>query len=314
MNRHPLSAAFPSFSEDDLAALVEDIRQFGQRESGLVFEGMVLDGWNRYQACVRLGIEFNYIEFEEEYPGIDPEDYVVSKNLHRRHMTDSQRAASVIAVSRWVPVGRPNNLAHRATLSTNAELAHRADVSERTISRAKVAHEAGLGPAVIAGEMTLRQAESAAKAQRAPTIREQNRAAATERREILDESAPTANKPSSRVDAGEDSSGEPNAWADLTPPTARTSSALEIVTVERLQDEIRELKDELDTQYSLVRDLSAEISVLEKAASPDVAEQIRRLDEMLNTVTIQRDDWMDKHNDLLLRNKKLNERLGRANG
>jgi len=54
LQRHPLSAAFPSFSAQDLAALVEDIRQFGQRESGLTLEGKILDGWNRYQACLRF--------------------------------------------------------------------------------------------------------------------------------------------------------------------------------------------------------------------------------------------------------------------
>lgn len=231
MNRHPLSAAFPSFSAGDLDSLVEDIRQFGQRESGLIFEGMVLDGWNRYQACERLGIEFNYLEFEYEFPDVRPENYVLSKNLHRRHMTDSQRAASVVAVSSWVPAGRPNNLAQRANLATNAELANRADVSERTISRAKVAHEAGLGAAVIAGDMTLRQAEEAVKAKRAPTIQDRQRSATHEKREVLEGSAPIATRPSSCVDTVEDSSTD-----DDDP----------FEEIERLQKRVSVLTNEID--------------------------------------------------------------------
>jgi hypothetical protein len=305
LTRHPLSAAFPSFSDTDLDALVEDIRAFGQRESGLVFEGMILDGWNRYQACVRLGIEFNYIEFEEEYPGVDPEDYVVSKNLHRRHMTDSQRAASVVAVSRWVPVGRPNNLAHRATLSTNAELAHRADVSERTISRAKVAHEAGLGGAVIAGEMTLRQAEEAVKAQRAPTIREQKAGTTHEGAgELAARTDAVATKPPLRQRADEDSS-------------SRLPTPLETAIADRdeardhagdLADELRIAKSELDAYRA------AEIGEGEKhliAAN----KRVLKLEDEVRYLTARRDALMDENAQLKREIKSLSRRLGiKANG
>jgi hypothetical protein len=55
LTQHPLSAAFPAMSADDFAALVEDIKVNGQREPVIVFEGMVLDGWHRYSACVAAG-------------------------------------------------------------------------------------------------------------------------------------------------------------------------------------------------------------------------------------------------------------------
>jgi hypothetical protein len=264
--RHPLSAAFPSFSDDDLDALVDDVRAFGQRESGLLLDGMILDGWNRYQACVRLGIEFNYLEFDDEYPGVDPEDYVISKNLHRRHMTESQRAASVVAVSCWIPNGRPNNLAHRASLSTNADLAQRADVSERTISRAKVAHEAGLGGAVIAGEMTLRQAESAAKAQRAPTIREQKAGPAHEAAaELAARTDAVAAKPSLRIDGIEESSQDSD--DDL------------IAELQALQRRISVLSAEIDSLTTT--DHGAEIHKLTQLLL-NADDKIARFEERMN--------------------------------
>jgi hypothetical protein len=215
-HRHPLSAAFPSFSDDDLDALVDDVRAFGQRESGLLLDGMILDGWNRYQACVRLGIEFNYLEFEDEFPGMDPRAYVKSKNYHRRHMTASQRAASIVALSQWAPAGNPN-VAPGATLPTNADLAREADVSPRTIRQAKAAHEAGLGGAVISGEISLKQADAQIKASRAPTIREKAAPAHEAAAELAARTDAIAAKPSSRVDAVEESSqaGDDDLIAEL---------------------------------------------------------------------------------------------------
>ena len=54
--QHPLSAAFPAMPEVDLEALAEDIKAHGQREPGLLHEGMVLDGWHRYLACEKAGV------------------------------------------------------------------------------------------------------------------------------------------------------------------------------------------------------------------------------------------------------------------
>lgn len=158
MNQHPLSAAFPGMMEADFAALVADVQEFGQREPGVVLDGMVLDGWHRYRAAETLCIQFQCIEFT----GDDPVSFVKSRNLHRRHLDESQRAAAVIACGQWASAGNPN-LAHGARLPTNAELAREAQVSERTISNAKAAHKAGLSGAVIAGDMSVRAAAQIAK-------------------------------------------------------------------------------------------------------------------------------------------------------
>jgi hypothetical protein len=51
----------------------------------------VLDGRNRYKACQELGIEMTFCEIEDN-EDFDPIAYVLSHNLHRRHLTESQRA------------------------------------------------------------------------------------------------------------------------------------------------------------------------------------------------------------------------------
>ncbi|MFL9918824.1 hypothetical protein PQR75_26270 [Paraburkholderia fungorum] len=291
--RHPLSAAFPSFSDDDLDALVDDIRQFGQRESGILLDGMILDGWNRYQACVRLGVEFNYLEFDDEFPGTDPRAYVKSKNYHRRHMTASQRAASIVALSQWAPPGNPN-LATVARLPTNAELAREADVSPRTISHAKAAHEAGLGEAVISGALSLRDADAQIKASRAPTIPAQKSATAHDAAAEL--AAPTdavASKPSSRTRADEESSR-----AVYTREPVAEEPAIDPAAVALLRDEIKELQFELESARDVIKRLSARNEVLEKAVDPDADARFSEMQAELDAMKATRDLHMDKSSEL----------------
>jgi hypothetical protein len=160
LKQHPLSAAFPAMSADDFQALKDDIEVNGQREPVMVFEGMVLDGWHRYRACCELGLKPQQFTFPE---GDDPVAFVKGLNLHRRHLTASQRAAAVVACSAWAPASRPKKGAPGAPFSTKADLAREAHVSESTIAQAKVAHRAGLTDAIASGAMTVKEAAQVAR-------------------------------------------------------------------------------------------------------------------------------------------------------
>jgi hypothetical protein len=160
LKQHPLSAAFPAMSADDYQALKNDIEANGQREPVIVLDGMVLDGWHRYRACAELGIKPQQFTFG----GGDPVAFVLSHNLHRRHLTASQRAAAVVACSEWAPASRPKKGEMVSPLSkTNAEMAKAANVSDRTIKDAKAAHKAGLTDAVKQGAMTAHEAAQVAR-------------------------------------------------------------------------------------------------------------------------------------------------------
>ncbi|MCW5879703.1 MAG: hypothetical protein KIS91_02030 [Anaerolineae bacterium] len=158
LTQHPLSAAFPAMSDDEFDSLAEDIRRNGQREAGITYQGAVLDGWHRYRACVQAGIGFQAREFDGE----DPVAFVLSRNLHRRHLTASQRAAAVVRCSEWREVGRPGNCAPGAQLTADA-MADTAHVSRRTIVQAKAAQQAGLGDALVEGKVSAKQAAELAK-------------------------------------------------------------------------------------------------------------------------------------------------------
>lgn len=92
LEAHEIATLFPSMSQVDLDQLRESIGAQGQLEEILLFEGKILDGRHRYQACLALGIEPRFREFE----GTAQEAfaYSVALNLSRRHLTTVQRAAA----------------------------------------------------------------------------------------------------------------------------------------------------------------------------------------------------------------------------
>jgi ParB-like chromosome segregation protein Spo0J len=85
---HPLADIFPSFDGGALAELTGDIKTNGLRQPIVLHEGKILDGRNRYAACIAADVEPAIIE----YDGTDPLGYVISLNIHRRHLDTSQRA------------------------------------------------------------------------------------------------------------------------------------------------------------------------------------------------------------------------------
>ena len=131
MEFHPLAAIFPLIEGADYDALVEDIAANGLRERIVIYDGMVLDGRNRYRACVDAGVPRQF----KEYVGHDPLGFVISLNLKRRHMSESQRAM----------VGaRLANLEHGqrqtgqlAGVPTQEQASEMLNVGERTVRRAR---------------------------------------------------------------------------------------------------------------------------------------------------------------------------------
>lgn len=156
LKQHPLSAAFPAMSDEEFAALCDDIEDHGQREPIVIHEDMVLDGWHRYSACLELGRTPQTVPFGDD----DPVKYVLSRNLHRRHLTASQRAMAVISCNQWAPANRPKNkqAPGASLLKTNKDLAQEAGTGVRTVVDAKTALKAGIGDAVTQGVMTAKQA------------------------------------------------------------------------------------------------------------------------------------------------------------
>src|SRR6516165_5355862 len=85
---HPIANIFPLMTDEEFEAFKEDIKTKTQQEPIILYQGKILDGRNRYKACKALYRD----PITEEYKGSDPLGYVLSANLHRRHLKESQRA------------------------------------------------------------------------------------------------------------------------------------------------------------------------------------------------------------------------------
>ncbi len=86
---HPAADLFPMLPASELQALADDIRTNGQREPVVLWDGQVLDGRNRLAACDLAGVE-PLTRTLDVCP--DPVAFVLSLNLIRRHLNESQRA------------------------------------------------------------------------------------------------------------------------------------------------------------------------------------------------------------------------------
>lgn len=167
LKQHPLSAAFPAVAASDLDALAADIEANGLRNAITLFDGQIIDGWHRYQACNRVGVTPRFVDLEQ---GVDPAAFVLSLNLSRRHLSASQRAAAVAMVTNWRTDGQREQVGNFAELPpTTEKLAEIADVSVRTMTAAKAAVRAGRGEEVRDGKVS---ASAAVKEAKSATVAE----------------------------------------------------------------------------------------------------------------------------------------------
>jgi N6-adenosine-specific RNA methylase IME4/ParB-like chromosome segregation protein Spo0J len=131
---HTLASLFPLLGGTDFDELVADIRAYGLREPIVVYEDKVLDGRNRLRACTAAGVEPTFTA----YTGDDPVAYVVSLNLRRRHLDESQRAM-VAAKLATLKLG-DNQHSEGPSIEGASRLLN---ISHASVERAKAVQRAG---------------------------------------------------------------------------------------------------------------------------------------------------------------------------
>ena len=153
---HPTAAAFPLIEGGEYASLVASVRSSGLRDPIAYILGadasdqVIVDGRNRLRACIDAGVKPTFTCLQAK----DVETYIIDKNLHRRHLTESQRAmvAATIANIRnganqhskndGVPIGTPSMSIDSA--------AKKMKVGRRTAARAKKVKSRGTDELVSA--------------------------------------------------------------------------------------------------------------------------------------------------------------------
>lgn len=87
MQFHDAANIFP-LDDEHLDELAEDIKEHGLQIPIEQMDGKIIDGRRRWLACKKAGVRPDIIPVSVE----DPIAYVMSLNLHRRHLTPSQRS------------------------------------------------------------------------------------------------------------------------------------------------------------------------------------------------------------------------------
>jgi hypothetical protein len=87
---HPYAELFPQMFSPEFDRLCGDILLNGLQEEIVIHEGQILEGRHRYLACLAKHVTPRFRPYAGECGS--PLAFVVSKNLHRRHLTESQRA------------------------------------------------------------------------------------------------------------------------------------------------------------------------------------------------------------------------------
>jgi len=157
---HPVADIFPRMTASEYAALRDDIKANGQREPIWVFDGQIIDGRHRAQACEEIGIEPAVREYDGDESGLV--GFVVSLNLHRRHLDESQRGM-VFARLATLPKGANQHTA--IAVPTQSQAAELLNVSIDTGQRAKRVLDHGVPELVAAverGEVSVSAAASVA--------------------------------------------------------------------------------------------------------------------------------------------------------
>lgn len=90
MEFNPLCTIFPEMGGDELSSLANDIAEHGLKDPiELDGQGRIVDGRNRYLACMQAGVEPTLVRCT--VPDEQLSQYVISKNILRRHLTYDQR-------------------------------------------------------------------------------------------------------------------------------------------------------------------------------------------------------------------------------
>lgn len=155
---HPLADIFPLIVGSDFDELVADIRNHGLREPIMLLEDHILDGRNRYRACVAAGIipgdqvspspaHLKHFRWyapagSETPPQSELIAFVVSKNLRRRQLDDDQRrmvAARLVNLKQGRPADRKTSQNENISREKAAEMLT-SDVSGIDRARSVLAH------------------------------------------------------------------------------------------------------------------------------------------------------------------------------
>lgn len=165
MQNHEYADLFPMMNATEYAGLKGSIEKDGQQDAIWTYQDTILDGRNRYKACMELGVE----PVLKEYEGTDPLGLVTRSNLHRRQLESGQRAmiaAKLADIENSDFVGNQHSASLQSPKISQSAAADQLNVSTRSVATAKKIEKEGteeLSQAVMDGKVSLSQASKIAE-------------------------------------------------------------------------------------------------------------------------------------------------------
>ena len=141
---HPIADCWPLMKGKEFDALVASITERGLLRPITLFQGQILDGRNRYLACLKAGVEPRFVTYE----GNDPNRHALDLNDERRHQTDGDRMM-VISTLRMLQIGHVGAQKSSGVSGDTAE-------NSPVFSRAQAAKLAGVSVSTVARDKRLR--------------------------------------------------------------------------------------------------------------------------------------------------------------
>ena len=264
---HDLSYVFPDMTADEFTRLRDDIAEHGLRSPIAIWQGEVLDGRHRMQACIEARVPPRYEMLDDD---TDPLPYVLSQNFQRRHLTESQMGLVVAQLTLYkANHGGDRRSAERAEQSsmTIADGAEIAGVSKATVSRGRSVLRDGADSVVDAvrdGKISLRDAaevvrhdddvqNAAVEDVEAGTAKTASEAAETraprKRKVVIDDQALRIGELENEVAFWKERAGDNVRPDDLS-------------ALRKLQEENRNLQVSVNTWMSRCHDLETEVRTL----------------------------------------------------
>jgi hypothetical protein len=117
---HPLANMFPMIEGQAFEELKRDISVQGILEPIRLYQGMILDGRNRYAAAKAAGHKFvlaNFVQWEGT--PAEAEAWVISTNFHRRQLTTKQKQEMIEGMIRRNPELSDREIARQIGVSNS---------------------------------------------------------------------------------------------------------------------------------------------------------------------------------------------------
>ena len=136
---HEVAQIFPLMQGEEFESLKKDIKDNGLREPiWLDQNGWIIDGRNRHRACIETDTQPVF----RTYTGKDLINFVVSMNLHRRHLSEAQRSVVGAKIAN-MQQGARTDLAQICAMSQD-QAAELLSISRRSLQSAKKVLDQGV--------------------------------------------------------------------------------------------------------------------------------------------------------------------------